>query len=778
MIILHRLFILILLMTGLALCWIGAQLALLGGSAYYILAGAALIATAALAFRKSRRSIVVYGLFYLATLIWALWEAGLDGWALAPRLIMVTLFGLWILTPWFRSQVGAPRTFVGSRLLWPAAALLLVVSIGSIFWLHRLPARDEGAIVQAAPSDPLQGEWPSIGNDNGSMRHSPLTQITPANVGALKPVWTFHTGFPPRAGYPNAFQAAPLKIGERIYFCTGWNDVLALDAETGRQAWRHNSEVDLDGVLNLACRGVTYYKVPGADGACRERIYTATLDARLIALDAVDGRRCPGFGRNGEVDLRIGMGNFDKGYYYVTSPPMLARGKLVVGGWVFDNQYIGEPSGVIRAFDAVTGEFAWAFDAEKPHEHGLPPPGKKLTPGTPNSWAPMSADEELGLIYAPTGNPTPDFFGGYRTPAMERLGSAILAIDAETGELRWSFQTVHHDVWDYDVASAPTLIDLPGGVKGLLQPTKRGEVFFLDRRTGLPLAPVTERAAPRGGVPEERLARTQPFSAAWLSFAGEPPNERRMWGLTPIDQAMCRLMFKRAHFDGTLTPLNTDKPSVVWPGYLGGVDWGGVSYDPIRHVIIVNTNEMPNYHRLITRKDANAQGVAPFSAKKPASNKVAQIGTPYAAILGPFLSPLFVPCTQPPYGMIRGVDVRAGKVVWEKRFGTSYDSGPFNSRSHLPISMGVPNIGGSVTTASGLTFIGSSQDHYLRAYETMTGKEVWRARLPAGAQANPVSYWSTKSGRQFVVVGAAGRERMGAGESDVVIAFALPKPGA
>lgn len=779
MTLLRYLFALLLVATGGSLAWLGTSLLGLGGSPYYLLAGIAMTVSAILIARSDWNGVRLYAAFLGATLGWALWESGLDGWALAPRLAMPGVIGLWMLTPWFRQGMRVEHPLPGARILWPVLAVAVVALVGLVFWLDRTPAPTDTDFAATGPASAADGDWTHYGNDAGGSRYSPLAQITPANVGNLAPAWVYRTG-PVPSGAPASFQVTPIKIGERLYLCTGYNDVIALDAETGKQMWRYRPKVDLRGIFGLTCRGVTYYRVPGTTGPCAERIYTATVDARLIALDAATGRLCPDFGRNGEVNLLTGMGTVEKGYYFVSSPPALVRGRLVLGGWVTDGQHTGEPSGVIRAFDAVTGAFSWAFDSGRPDLHAMPTGQSGFTRGTPNSWAPMSADEALGLVYVPTGNATPDYFGGHRTANDDRFSSAVIALDATSGAVRWAFQTTHHDLWDYDVPAQPTLIDLPGGMKGLLQPTKRGEIFFLDRRTGKPIARVEERRVPQGAVPGERAAATQPFSVGLPSFGGPQPSEERMWGLTPIDQAMCRIRFRRARFEGTMTPLGTDRPTLTWPGYLGGIDWGGVSVDPRRHLMIVNNNQVANYNRLIPRALANRMGIKPMTAAhmSDVGGPAAQMGVPYAAQVAPFLSPLAIPCQQPPYGMISAVDLLTGKLVWSRRFGTSRDSGPLALPTFLPIPMGVPNIGGSVTTAGGLFFIGATQEHALHAYDSGTGAALWTARLPAGAQATPATYWSSRSGRQFVVVAAGGHGAMLSGSSDTVIAYALPRPAA
>jgi len=773
--ILNLLFLLILTASGAALLWLGGRLAALGGSPWYLVIGIAMLATAALGFLRRPLSIRFFWGFLAANLAWAIWESGLDGWALAPRLVMPFCLGLWMLTPWYRRHVGVKSPLPGQRLLWPGLAAALAIWVGALFWIDRHPPATDAAPGPAA-ARVADGDWVAFGNDRGGSRWSPLPQVTPANVANLEVAWTYHTGPTPK-GARASFQANPIKVGERVYLCTGYNDIIALDAETGAEIWRHRPQVDPQGVYGLSCRGVTYFRVPGASGACAERIYTATIDARLIAVDAATGRLCPGFGHDGSVNLLDGMGEVEKGYYFVTSPPTLARGKLVLGGWVTDGQHVGEPGGVVRAFDAVTGAFAWAFDPGRPDDRAMPAKGREFTRGTPNSWAPMSADDNLGLVYVPTGNATPDYYGGHRTPNDERFSSAVLALDADSGAVRWVFQTTHHDLWDYDVPAQPTLVDLPNGVPALIQPTKRGEIFVLDRRTGRPVFPVEERAVPQGGVPGERPAPTQPYSVALPSFGGPRPTEKGMWGLTPIDQAMCRIRFREARFDGDMTPLGTDRPTLTWPGYLGGIDWGGVSVDKRNGLLIVNNNQVANYNRLIPRADADRMGIKPMTAAhmSDVGGPVAQQGVPYAAHITPFLSPIAIPCQQPPYGMISAVDLRTGRLVWRHRFGTSRDSGPLALPTFLPIPMGVPNIGGSLVTASGLVFIGATQEHAFRAYDVTTGRELWKARLPAGGNANPSTYWSTKSGRQFVVIAAGGHGGMLSGSSDALIAYALPK---
>ncbi len=449
----------------------------------------------------------------------------------------------------------------------------------------------------------------------------------------------------------------------------------------------------------------------------------------------------------------------------------------VLGGWVSDNQYWGEPSGVIRAFDAVTGSLAWAFDMGRPDQHGAPKPGQTYTPSTPNSWGPMSADEKLGLVYAPTGNATPDYYGVQRRPFDERYTSAVVALDADTGDVRWSFQTAHHDLWDYDVASQPTLVDIPtrDGVKqALVQPTKRGEIFILDRLTGKPISTVAERAVSQTGqVPGERLSPTQPFSVDMPSFRGADLRERDMWGVTPLDQLWCRLQFRKARYDGPATPPGLT-PNLVFPGFVGGIDWGGVSIDRDRNILIVNSMRMANYDRLLTRSEADShRSKGPADAHGDDVN-LPQGNTPFGANVKIFLSPLGVPCIAPPYGRISAVDLVTHRLLWSRPLGTARDSGPFGIPSMLPIEMGLPNTGGSLTTRGGLVFIGAVPERAIRAFDVRNGAELWKARLPFSGHATPMTYVSPRSGRQFVVIMTGGNSVLRSPPGDMMVAYALP----
>ncbi|HET9630372.1 MAG TPA: membrane-bound PQQ-dependent dehydrogenase, glucose/quinate/shikimate family [Novosphingobium sp.] len=781
----------LLVVLGGILLWGGTQLLMLGGSPYYVLAGLATLASGLLVFAARREGAAVYWAMLVVTTAWALWEVGTDGWSLAARLVAPIALGLWFVMPWTWKRL-AGRPAATPLKAFAVAALGLAVAAVVGWGLHgalAAPVVDPifQAGTQASAPGPVGaamgantgGDWRNYGNDPGGTRFSPLDQITPANVGKLQVAWTYRFGPAPK-GAPEKLQVTPIKIDDSVYVCTAYNDVVSLDAESGRQNWRFRSGTDATASPYGACRGVAYSRVPNATGACAERIFTNTVDARLIALDARTGRPCAGFGTNGIVSLLKGMSPAPKGYYYTSSAPTIAKGHIVLGGWVFDGMFWGEPSGVIRAFDAVTGNLSWAFDLGRPDRKGEPPAGEYYTPSTPNSWAPMSADEELGLVYVPLGGAALDFSGARRRPFDEAYSGAIVALDAATGTERWKFQTVHHDLWDYDIASQPTLVDLPvGGVirKALVQATKRGEMFVLDRQTGQPIYPVTEHPAPQTNLaPGEWAAKTQPFSDAMPSFRGALVTEKSMWGLTPLDQLWCRIQFRQSQYDGPLTPPGL-RASIAYPGFLGGSDWGGVSIDADRKLLIVNSNHVANRNILIPRAEADKLGVHPVDLSKEqgvSHGLSAQKGTPYAVQPSPFLSLLFAPCQAPPYGRLTAVDLVSRKVVWSHPIGTARDSGPMGLASQLPFTMGTPNMGGAVTTRGGLVFIGATQDRYIRAFSSATGEMLWQARLPAGGQATPMTYTSAKSGRQFVVIAAGGHLMLNTKIGDYIIAYALP----
>jgi quinoprotein glucose dehydrogenase len=753
--------------VGVGLTLGGVRLITLGGSPYYVAAGLAAGAAgiAAIVGRWRLAGVLYLGLM-VGTTAWALWEVGLDGWPLAPRVIAPFVFGLPFLIAALTGGARRAQT-AGLATLALAAALVLAVTAASRY-RPATPAAD-GAPAQAAVTS---DDWPSFGNSPGGNHFSGLAQITPANVGSLKVAWSTVVGPGPRtAAMQN--QAVPLKIGDHLYTCLPFGQVYDLDPETGKVRWSYDSKGDKTGVYQAKCRGVAYYVVPGATGDCAQRLYVAATDARLISLDAMTGRPCAGFGTNGIVNLLDGIRQRSPGYYDPTQAPAIIRGKVVVNAGVADGQHVGEPSGVIRAFDAVTGKLAWAWDLGRPGQHGAPPPGQVYTPGTPNSWGPMSADEQLGLLYVPTGNSTPDYWGGHRSAESNRYASSLVALDAETGEPKWSFQTVHYDVWDYDIGSAPILFDLrtaSGVTPAVIQPTKRGQLFILDRRDGHPLFPVVERPAPQAGA-VERLSPTQPWSPALPDLGGPRLTERAMWGITPLDQLWCRIKFKEARYEGSMTPLGlTD--AITAPGYMGGVEWGSASVDTDRQLAFLLSNRLVNYNRLLPRSDPRARDLK-AKPNRELGGLAPQEGTPFAADIHAFVSPLYAPCQQPPWGLINAVDLRTGKMVWSRPLGSGRDLGPFRMSSHLPFTMGMFNFGGALGTESGVVFAAGSVDHAFRAFDSRTGRLLFEADLPGSGASTPMSYRG-RSGRQYIVISSEAPLTPGGGFYGAVTAFVLP----
>ncbi|WP_372380929.1 membrane-bound PQQ-dependent dehydrogenase, glucose/quinate/shikimate family [Xanthomonas sp. NCPPB 1754] len=781
---------LFLLAFGLALAGGGMVLAASGGSLYYLITGVAYILSSVLIWRGNAQGIWIYAAMLIWTVAWSLWEVGFSGWQLAPRLIAPFALAVLLLLPSIR-RLPASKTAPWRNHGWGTFATGLIVAVVLGGFAHTFDDAPEMPVLRRGmqPHAPValphplatieRDDWQAYGNNQGGTRFSPLDQINTSNVSGLTKVWEAEMTATV-SGEMNALEVTPIMIGDTLYSCDGNNGVHAFDAETGEVRWRQNVS-NGEQSSGKPCRGVAYYKVPNASGLCAERIYAPSHNPTLTALDAKSGQLCPGFGTNGLVNLQAGIAPYPRGHFYVSSAPQVIRGKLVVGGGVPDGQYWGGPSGVIRAFDAVTGELAWAYDAGSPERIGAPPQGEFYTPSSPNSWAPISADEALGLVYLPMGGATPDAFGGLRRPFDDSIGSAVIALDADTGRLRWRFQTTHHDIWDYDVPSQPTLADVPTprGVRpALIQPTKRGEIFVLDRETGKPIKTVQELPVPQGGIAQgEHLSPTQPESSELPAFREPNLREKDMWGVTPLDQLYCRIEFKRSRYEGMFTPVTLNKNIVIAPGSMGGVNWNSVSLDLDRGIMIVNWTQVPDRLKLITREEATRRKIQ-IASGIDGGGQTGQpmLGTPYGADRTQFLSPLGSPCTAPPWGLIAGVDLVSGKLLWSKPLGTGRDIGPLKLgiRTLLPITIGTPTAGGAVTTRGGLVFIGGAAEHTFRALDAATGRELWSNRLETSANATPMTYRSPHSGRQYVVVAQGGRPSYGTKPGNKLVAFALP----
>jgi quinoprotein glucose dehydrogenase len=786
-VIILRVFAVILGVVGLAMTGGGAVLVYYGGSLYYLVIGGLIVIAAVLLLLRRRAGAWLYGLALAITIIWAIWEVGFDGWALLPRLLPLSLLGVWLLLPWTQKPMEGSLSFaqrvpLGSTGLITTAALASVALGSLLFWLltdFPPDPRFQAGVGEFSSEAKHQhagdagDDWPYFGGDLGGTRYTPLDQITRDNVDQLEVAWQVDVGEMPLIG------ASPIKINNTLYTCNNRNEIFALDAASGVQRWRHDASNGFGGT----CRGVAYYEVKDARGTCATRIILGNATAQLRALDAETGELCPQFGAHGVVDLLKGMGDHQGeivgGYYRVTSAPIVVRDKIIVGGWITDNQYWGAPSGVIRAYDAVTGKFAWAWDLGNPGVHTEPADGEHYTHSTPNSWAPMSGDEELGMVYLPTGSASADFYGGQRRDFDDQFSSSVVALNAESGELVWSFQTLHNNLWDYDVAANATLIDLPLGdgtlVPALVQPTKQGEIYVLNRVTGEPIFEVTEQAVPQaGGVKEERLSPTQPFSNQLPSFRGALLREADMWGLTPIDQLYCRVRYAQARYEGIYTPPGLT-PSILYPAAFGAINWGGVSVHPELGIAVVNSNRLANYVQLLTRDEAEARGLKrqrAFGNPSELALGGPQENTPYAVDRPYWLTAFDVPCNAPPYGLLSAIDLNTGHLLWSERFGTAMGSGPLGMSVPFPIPMGTPNHGGALVTKTGIVFIGATKDNLFQAYDIRNGDLLWRRELPGGGGSAPISY--TVAGKQYVVIHAGGNGAIRSRFSTKMVAYALP----
>lgn len=509
--------------------------------------------------------------------------------------------------------------------------------------------------------------------------------------------------------------------------------------------------------------------IPTLDPTCIKRLFAPTSDGRLISISAETGKICPGFGGDdGTINLWANMPNISPGSIYSTSPPVVTERLVIVGGSVNDNVATTSPSGVIRAYDVNTGNLVWNFDSKNPDATAPIANGQTYSENAPNSWSVSSYDPKLGLIYLPMGNELPDQYGVGRTASVEKYSSSILALDVDTGKPAWVFQTVHHDLWDMDVPAQPSLVDLTIGgadVPALVAPTKQGEVYVLNRETGEPVLPVKEEPAPSGAIKGDTTAPTQPVST--ISFMPEPLREKDMWGVSLLDELVCRIEFRNLYYRGRYTPP-TEEGSIIYPGNFGAFNWGAVAVDPNRQIMFAMPVYLAFTSKMVPRPDEYARVVTKDGGDVFNEN----FGAPYAAKMGAFLSPLGLPCQAPPWGYVAGVDLTTGKTIYKHVNGTVRDLSPIP----LPFKMGVPGIGGPIITKGGVAFLSGTLDYYVRGYDLKTGKEIWRDRLPAGGQATPATYLGS-DGRQYLVVVAGGHGSTNTAPGDSIIAYALPKSG-
>lgn len=636
------------------------------------------------------------------------------------------------------------------------------------------------------PPASSNGDWPYYGHDAGGMRYSPLAQINRDNVTRLKVVWTFHTGDISNGKLESrrsGLETTPILVDGTLFLTTAFNRVIALDPETGKQRWAFDPMIDTvepygDGLIN---RGVATWLDPQrANGKpCHRRIFEATLDARLIALDAADGGPCLDFGNRGQVSLRD-VARYIPAQYHMTSPPAVIDDIVVVGSAIDDNSRVDMPSGVVRAFDARTGALRWKWEPIPPNDpaDAASPPiqGKTWRTGAGNAWSIIVVDPGRDLVFVPTGSASPDYYGGLR-PGDDKWADSVVALRAKTGELAWGFQLVHHNLWDYDTASSPLLTTVQHDGKNIpvvVQGNKTGFLYVLNRDTGVPVFPVEEHPVPQTDVPGEVTSPTQPFPLAPPSVSPQKLSADDAWGITPQDREECRELLKPLRNDGLFTPP-TIRGSLSVPGNVGGMNWSSYAYDPQRSLLIVNTNNLPSKMRVIPADDFDAEasghsGSGRYVESGEGGQYTRQRGAPYGMFRAfTFAKSHHLPCSPPPWGTLTAVDLAKGTIRWQVPIGSLAPDNP-------AVPPGAPSLGGPIVTAGGLIFIaGTILDPSFRAFDVETGKEIWETELPAPGGATPMTYLTREGGKQFLVIAAGGHPGVDEEkQSDAIIAFALP----
>ncbi|OON40362.1 quinoprotein [Izhakiella australiensis] len=786
--------------VAIALLWMGVELLQAGGTPVYAILGLGTLITAILLFFNKKSALSLYAVVMWITLFWIIQEVGFDKWQWIPRGDLFGLIGLWLAMPWvvrgvYKTQVRRFHPFLGGTVI------IMIAMVVALSFYDPYPKA--GTITnQRENSDALPAagdDWTDYGGTPDGQRFSTLKQINRGNVKNLEVAWTYNTGDlrdQQKDATEYTFEATPLKVNDTVYICTPHAEVHALDPQSGKLKWKYNPAKDPSYMQqHQTCRGVSYFDAdgqqsgegeqpqasatPAAPTDCRKRIFEATPDARLVALDADSGQLCASFGNQGVIDLKTNMGKVRPHALMQTAAPLVAGGLVIVGGSVMDNGYDhGNPSGVIRAYDAISGKLVWNFDPGQPDRTQPVDAGHVYTQDTPTAWTTLSADVKNGLVFVPFGNASPDIIGTRRDAQSnsEKFRDALVALDLKTGSFKWRFQSSYHDLWDRDNPSQPSLLDIDyQGSKQpvVILPTKTGNLFVLNRLTGQSVYPVNNvQVSTEGGIPGEKFSPIQPVSN--LNFIPEPLTEKSMWGISPFDQMACRIRFTSSRYDGNPWTPPTEKGSVIFPGNIGVFNWGSVAVDPQRQILIATPIRIAHYYNLLKRNESDESQRLVSKDGTGVWNE--NFDGTYAISIKQFASSLGIPCVAPPWGRMVGVDLKTGKTQWMRRIGTTKNLKTtfLPGRFPLPFPMGMLAHGGPLITAGDLVFDGATADNAFRAYDINTGELLWQSDLPAGGQATPSTYIG-KDGNQYVIIAAGGHGSLGTTPGDALVAYRLKK---